>query len=302
MLKGLVSIIIPTHNRADLLELAVQSVMKQTYTNWEIIIVADACTDNTSETLEKFKAFENIFSFESKVSLGGAGARNLAISKSRGEFIAFLDDDDEWLPEKLEKQIRVMDSGKFSIVGCNYFSINQNSSKKVSAHGVYSLKELHRCNFIGSFSFALTRAEFLKDISINPDLKACQDWDLWVKILSKSHLDAVVVEDVLANYSNDDSRPRLTTHRKNPSYSFIKFYRVIWSSLTPSDRMYALETLKRIRLTSKRGSGLVSNLSFQLSFLKFKPSRFKSWFYFVLMHPIFYKKLKNFSYHFKSLT
>nr|BDT26858.1 glycosyltransferase [Bacteriovorax sp. HI3] len=299
MIKGLVSIIVPTHNRAELLELAIHSVLKQTYKNWEIIIIADACVDHTSATLEKYKGYENIFSFESREPLGGGGARNFALKKARGEFVAFLDDDDEWLPEKLEKQVEAINSEKYAIIGCNYFSVDQNGSRKISAHGVYTLKDLHRSNFIGSFSFALTRSSYLKNISINPDLKACQDWDLWVKILTLSGLDAIVIDNVLVNYSNDDSRPRLTNHRKNPAYSFIKFYRVIWNSLSGLERLYALETLKRIRFADRRGAGLVARLSFQLSFLAQRPKHFIAWFYCLMKHPIFYRKMKNVCYHFK---
>ena len=103
-----ISVIIPTHNRVDLLGRAIRSVQNQTYKNIEIIIVSDGSTDGTDEFVNKLKYTDNRIQFyEYKPSKGSNVARNLGIEKSKGEYIAFLDDDDEWLPTKLEKQLEV---------------------------------------------------------------------------------------------------------------------------------------------------------------------------------------------------
>lgn len=102
----LVSVIIPTYNRSALLPRAIHSVLNQTYKNLEIIIVDDASNDGTKSLVKNFlEDNRRIKYIRHEVNKGGSAARNSGIRKSRGEYIAFLDDDDEWLPEKIKKQL-----------------------------------------------------------------------------------------------------------------------------------------------------------------------------------------------------
>ncbi|MEZ4547537.1 MAG: glycosyltransferase family A protein [Thermodesulfobacteriota bacterium] len=103
-----VSVIIPTHNRADLLKAAIQSVLDQTYTDFELLVCDDASNDHTQDTVAGFSDPRIIYKRYEKNS-GVVELRNNAVNSSSGEYIAFLDDDDEWLPEKLEKQVSVLD-------------------------------------------------------------------------------------------------------------------------------------------------------------------------------------------------
>ena len=98
-----VSVVIPTHNQAKLLPLAVGTVLEQTFPNFEIIIVDDASTDNTKEMVQGFKDTRIKF-LHRDIRGGDAVARNLGILNSKGEYIAVMDDDDEWAPEKLEQK------------------------------------------------------------------------------------------------------------------------------------------------------------------------------------------------------
>ena len=103
-----VSIIIPTYNRAHLIGRAIQSVLNQTYQNFEIIVVDDGSTDNTEEMIKEFQKHDKRIKYiRHEKNRGGAAARNTGIKVARGEYIAFQDSDDEWLPEKLEKQMDV---------------------------------------------------------------------------------------------------------------------------------------------------------------------------------------------------
>lgn len=112
-MSNLVSVVIPTHNRADLLPRAINSVLKQTYTNIEVIIVSDGSTDNTRDVVDSFiKNDDRVKFIEYTPSKGGNVARNKGIEASTGEYIAFLDDDDEWLLEKLKKQVEIIESDK----------------------------------------------------------------------------------------------------------------------------------------------------------------------------------------------
>ena len=98
----LVSIIVPTYNRAGVLSRAIRSIFSQTYSNIEIIIVDDASCDDTGNVVESFMD-DHIHYIRHDKNQGGSASRNTGIRSAKGSFIAFLDDDDEWLPEKLEK-------------------------------------------------------------------------------------------------------------------------------------------------------------------------------------------------------
>jgi glycosyltransferase involved in cell wall biosynthesis len=109
--QPLVSVIIPTHNRAAMLNRAVNSVLTQTMKDFELIVVSDGSTDNTQEVLEKIKD-QRVYFLKHESEKGSAAARNTGIYTSRGKYVAFLDDDDEWLPTKLERQVLVIQNAQ----------------------------------------------------------------------------------------------------------------------------------------------------------------------------------------------
>ncbi|MGC8603005.1 MAG: glycosyltransferase family 2 protein, partial [Desulfomonilaceae bacterium] len=103
---SLVSVIIPTYNRAHLIERAVNSVLEQTYDKLEIIVVDDGSTDNTGNVLSQLQDGDSRVRYiRHETNKGSQSARNTGIRNARGDYVAFLDSDDEWLPYKLEKQI-----------------------------------------------------------------------------------------------------------------------------------------------------------------------------------------------------
>jgi glycosyltransferase involved in cell wall biosynthesis len=130
----IVSVIIPTYNRAALLKRAVDSVLGQTYQHFELIVVSDGSTDNTDEVIKSFND-NRIRYLKHGKSRGASAARNTGIKASKGKYIAFLDDDDEWLPKKLEKQVLLIQSlpDKFGMVYCwmDYFD---ESGKLIKKH------------------------------------------------------------------------------------------------------------------------------------------------------------------------
>ena len=101
-----VSVIITTYNRAHLVGKAIKSVLNQTFQDFELIVVDDGSTDNTEEVINSFND-TRIRYIRHKINKGGNAARNTGLRNSKGEYIAFLDSDDEWLPEKLERQLEV---------------------------------------------------------------------------------------------------------------------------------------------------------------------------------------------------
>lgn len=122
-----VSIIMPTYNRANLISRAIKSSLRQTFENFELIVVDDASTDNTSEVIKSFED-KRIKYIKFAVNTGKSGnlARNEGIKRSSGEFIAFLDDDDEWMPKKLEYQLSAFESGpeNLGVVTCDALWLN----------------------------------------------------------------------------------------------------------------------------------------------------------------------------------
>ncbi|XQF93065.1 glycosyltransferase family 2 protein [Pseudoalteromonas espejiana] len=106
--KSLVSIIMPAHNVAEYISESIKSVLKQTYLDWELILVDDCSTDETINVITPFLEDIRIQLIVNEANLGGAGSRNVAIKHARGQYIAFLDSDDLWTADKLEKQIDFM--------------------------------------------------------------------------------------------------------------------------------------------------------------------------------------------------
>jgi len=126
--KPEISVIIPTYNRAELLKKAISSVLNQTFEDLELIIVDEASTDNTSEVVKDFMEGDNRIKYlRYKTNSGKPSiARNRGIAAAEGEYLAFLDSDDEWLPKKLEMQIKMAKNFDLDVVGCNYFLVDEN--------------------------------------------------------------------------------------------------------------------------------------------------------------------------------
>ena len=124
-MNELVSVIMPSYNTAEYIKQSIQSVIDQTYTNWELIIVDDCSTDNTDEMVKSIDEVRIIYLKNEKNS-GAAVSRNRALKEAKGKWIAFLDSDDLWLPEKLEKQLHFMKSNGYAFSYTNYYEIDQN--------------------------------------------------------------------------------------------------------------------------------------------------------------------------------
>ncbi len=201
-IKGLVSVIVPTNNRSHMLKLAIDSILSQSYQNFEIIIIANGCTDDTVEIVKIFQDRDDRIKFYNvQDSIGGAEARNIGLENTKGEFIAFLDDDDEWHRQKLEVQLDIIKNNEYAIIGTNYITVSETKKKEIRfSKNIVWLEDLFYENNLGSFSFCLTKKEYILDAKIHSDLSANQDWDLWLTILSQTNLPAYVNETFLVDY------------------------------------------------------------------------------------------------------
>ena len=183
-----VSVIIPTYNRANLVAKAIKSVLSQTYQDFEIIVIDDGSTDNTEEIIRGFKDKRVKYIKKYKENKGSSVARNIGIKVARGKYIALLDSDDEWLPEKLDKQIKVI-KNEFPEVGvvCSWsYNIDKKgnyiSKRYLPKKDGYIYEDLLSTNPI-SVPTVLIKKECFNRVGLFDDLlNAQEDWDMWIRI------------------------------------------------------------------------------------------------------------------------
>lgn len=200
-----VSVIIPTYNRARLLPRAINSVLNQTYRDFELIVVDDASADNTIEVVKQFQEKDDRIKYlKHSEHKGGSGARNTGIKASAGEYIGLLDDDDEWLPGKLEKQMNKLENSslKVGVVYSGFFYVSEKNGKIVSEvipllRGEVYANLLKSC-ILGSPTPLIKKKCFQKVGFFDETLPSCQDWDMWIR-LSK-YYDFDFVPDILAKH------------------------------------------------------------------------------------------------------
>lgn len=182
-----VSVIIPTYNRAHMVGRAIQSVLNQTYQDFELIVVDDGSTDNTDEVVKGFDN-ERPRYIRYKENKGAQVARNTGLKAARGEYIALLDSDDEWLPEKLEKQINKFKSvsNNVGLIYCGKTNINKKTgeilNEIVPTERGDVFKNLINHNFTAGSTPLIKKLCFIKAGYFDTELPAFQDYDLWLRI------------------------------------------------------------------------------------------------------------------------
>ena len=198
MVNELVSIIMPSYNTASYIGLTIKSILNQTYQEWELIIVDDCSIDETDNIVYSFKD-KRIRYYKNQKNLGAAVCRNRALREARGRWIAFLDSDDLWKSEKLEKQVAFMKKNNYYFSYTNYEEIDSEGNltgirvtgpKKISKRGMYNycwpgcLTVMYDSNFVG-----LIQIE---------DIKKNNDYAIWIKICKKT--ECFLLDEYLAEY------------------------------------------------------------------------------------------------------
>lgn len=197
-IDDLVSIIMPSYNTALYIKETVESVLKQTYGKWELLIVDDCSTDNTDEILSKLKD-DRIKLMKNEYNLGAAVSRNKALREAKGQWIAFLDSDDLWEPEKLEKQILFMKKNGYYFSYTNYEEMDNNGNRT----GI-QVTGPQRITRVGMFNYCwpgcLTVMYDAKKIGLIQieDIKKNNDYAMWLKICKKE--DCYLLPECLAKY------------------------------------------------------------------------------------------------------
>ncbi|BDS16269.1 glycosyltransferase family 2 protein [Clostridium perfringens] len=183
----LVSIITPSYNTEKFIDKTIQSVLKQTYKNWEMIIIDDCSTDNTDQIVAKFND-SRIKYIKNKKNLGAAISRNKALREAKGKWIAFLDSDDLWVPEKLEKQISFMNKNQYSFSYSRYREIDEEGNDLgIEICGPQKINKRIMYNYCWPGCLTVMYdAEKVGVIQIK-DIKKNNDYALWLQVIKKTN-------------------------------------------------------------------------------------------------------------------
>lgn len=195
---GLVSIIMPSWNTAQYIGESIQSVLNQTYSNWELIIVDDCSTDNTDEIVSVFTD-ERIKYLKNKENLGAALTRNRAIETANGEWIAFLDSDDLWNANKLEHQLEFMTRNNYCFSYHEYEKIDEKSEPLkiyVTGPDIVTKRKMYNYGYPGCLTF-MYNAKKMGLIQIK-DIKKNNDYAILLKLCKKA--DCYLLKENLASY------------------------------------------------------------------------------------------------------
>jgi len=305
-----VSVIIPTYNREKLLSRAIKSVLKQTFQDFELIVVDDGSTDSTEALMDKFqKKDKRIRYIKLKKHYGGpAKAKNVGIQYSKGKYIATLDSDDEWLPEKLELQIKLFETSpnpRLGFVSCHALQIDTFSGKK-SIFKIKKPKNLFEAilthDMLGSGSGMAYKKEALKKVGLfDENLKHAQDWEIRIRLAKEYDFD--LVDKVLYKYY---------VHKESITHSFSivkkeKDLRYILLKYEPyyreNPRIYSLR-LKYDGSRYIRAGEQKKALKYFLRSIRYNPLNIRSWIclFFSFFGPRVYSKVSEFKRRVKLLS
>lgn len=255
----LVSVIIPTYNRGWIIKEAVDSVLSQNFVNFELIVVDDGSTDNTRDILDAYKNDIKVFRCNNQ---GVSAARNRGIAQALGKFIAFLDSDDLWMPNKLSMQVDFFNTNKEALI-CqteeiwirNNVRVNPKKRHKKLSGMIF---EPSLCLCMVSPSAVMIKRELFEAVGLfDESLPACEDYDLWLRISSGYPVYLIDTPLIIKRGGHDDQlsqAPGLDKYRIQAIKKIIesnilstKQYRLAVKTLKEKCYIYANGCLKRNR-------------------------------------------------------
>ncbi len=237
----LISIIIPTYKRYDLLERAIKSVLNQTYKNLEIIVVDDNISDSMErkKTEEIMKKYPDIIYIKNKKNLGGGLTRNVGIKRATGNYIAFLDDDDEFLPSKIEEQYKLykkLNSDRVGMIYCYKDDYDVFGQYKITYKRDYEGLQLynHMLHFIATTSCWFCPKVVLENVGMFDDISSQQDATLLTKILGADYEIYRVPKSLVKFYLHNKNNGITTVSEKyiNDIRKYREVCRSYYSKLT----------------------------------------------------------------------
>lgn len=221
---GLVSIITPSYNTAGFIAETIRSVLSQTYPNWEMIIVDDCSSDSTNEIMKPLLAADKRIKYvKNERNSGAAISRNKALRMAQGKWVAFLDSDDLWLPEKLELQLKFMVENGWHFSYHGYGEINEKSQLTgVSVSGLNHINKwlMYAFCWPGCLTVMYDR-EYMGLLQIT-DIKKNNDYAMWLKLIQKA--DCYLLNASLAHYR----RGRTGSISSHGYVTMIKWHYRLW--------------------------------------------------------------------------
>lgn len=221
-MNDLVSIIMPSYNSGRFIAESIQSVLNQSYQNWELIIVDDCSDDNTDFVVQEFLSDERIRYLKNKKNCGAAVTRNKALREVKGRWIAFLDSDDLWTPNKLSKQIAFMETNGYSFSYTCYEEIDENGAalnRIVFGPERVTQKIMYQYCYPGCLT-VMYDAKKIGLIQIE-DIKKNNDYAMWLKISKKA--DCYLYKKCLAKY-----RKRKGSVSRHNVFTMIGWHYKMW--------------------------------------------------------------------------
>ncbi|WP_404445575.1 glycosyltransferase family 2 protein [Sutcliffiella horikoshii] len=219
MSSSLVSVITPSYNAEKFISATIESVRTQTYTNWEMIIVDDCSKDTTREILKEYGELDpRIKPIFLEENSGAAVARNTALKAAKGDYVAFLDSDDLWVPYKLEKQLAFMQKNDYAFTFTAYNLMDENGKpldKVIDVPKQIDYKGLLKNTIIGCLTVMIDTRK-VEPLQM-PLIRTRQDFALWLKVLRQGHI-AYGMQEPLANYrivEGSISSNKLKTAKRN---------------------------------------------------------------------------------------
>lgn len=200
-----VSVITPTFNSARYIRQTLASIERQTYEDWEVIIVDDNSGDETTKVVSEFISGKSRFSLiKLSANVGAAQARNHAIGKASGRYLAFLDSDDVWDETKLEKQVKFMKENSVNFSFTSYYVCDRELNYQYVRHAppTVTYSDLLGRSRVGCLTVMLDRKSF-QTIQM-PEIKKRQDLGLWLKLLRAPNAKAYGMKEPLASYRKHD--------------------------------------------------------------------------------------------------
>lgn len=209
-MNDLVSIIMPSYNTAPYISDSIQSVLNQSYSKWELLIVDDCSTDDTDEVVKSYLSDKRIQYFKNDKNSGAAISRNKALREAKGKWIAFLDSDDLWRPEKLEKQIGFMEKNDYHFSYTNYSEIDENGNETgITVTGPQRITRIGFYNYCWPGCLTVMYDVEVAGLIQIADIRKNNDYAMWLKVSQKT--DCYLLSEDLAFYRRGRSGS-ISTH------------------------------------------------------------------------------------------
>lgn len=221
-MNNLISIITPSYNSSVFIKDTINSVISQTYENWEMIIVDDCSTDDSIFIIQELiKDEKRITLVELEKNIGAAMARNRALELAKGRYLAFLDSDDIWINTKLEKQLKFMQENLYPIVFTAYETIDENGNE--NNHIINTVKSLNMQQYLKNtiigFSTSMIDTQMIKEKISFLNIRIRQDTNLWITILKNGY----------TAYGLNENLVKYRIHSNSISANKVKAAKQVWN-------------------------------------------------------------------------